>query len=422
MALPQYLKNMKKPIISKLSNLCLFLAAGMAATQAQPYTWDPGLSGGSGGSGTWNYNSTANWYNGSGDVKWTDKSANGTNATVFGNAAGTVTLASSLSASNLQFTIAGYNLIGAGILTLGAGGIDGSELSSGNTTVGVPLNLPAAQQLWQVGSGATLGVNGNISRNAGASVDFSATGVTTTSASLTNDAAGIVDGWATSGDFLGSTTTGDFISISNSSVVICTNYLAVSSASSTSPNLATITNQNLVSGILNGANEITTITNSVTINSLVQQGDFSVNNGVTLTLGSGGIIMRGESRWLLDNGGGNYGSAVLTSGLSTGELFIHTPDNADIAYNSAANNWRIWPRIQDNGSTPCVLVKDGPGLVSLMNTNSYSGGTIINNGILVINKNGPLAVNPYTLGTGVVSINGPGILELGYTANLATLA
>src|SRR5208337_3550988 len=92
--------------------------------------------------------------------------------------AGTVTLGSSLSASNLQFTTTGYTLSGAATLTLGAGGIDASALSSGSTTIFTPLLLSSGQQLWQAGSGSTLAVNGAITRNTGVTVDFSSSGVT----------------------------------------------------------------------------------------------------------------------------------------------------------------------------------------------------------------------------------------------------
>ena len=70
-----------------------------------------------------------------------DNSADGTNSAIFGSTAGTVTLNSTLSASNLQFTATGYTVSGSGTLTLGAGGIDASALGSGTTTIGDALSL-----------------------------------------------------------------------------------------------------------------------------------------------------------------------------------------------------------------------------------------------------------------------------------------
>ncbi len=389
---------------SKWLTTGLFAAVGICAAPADSLTWDPALTGGSGGNGTWDFNTTANWYNTATalDEKWADNSLYGTNSAVFGGVAGIVTLNSSLTTSNLQFTTAGYTLFGTGVLTLGAGGIDGSALASGTTTVSNALLLTSAQRQVQAGAGSTLAINGTVTRNAGAGVDFTSTGITSTT--LTNDGAGIIDGWATTGNYVSSTTTGDFLTVSNGSIITCTNYLPVSAAASSSPSLASIAGQNLVSGALNGANEITTITNNVAINSLIQQGDFNVNNGVTLTINAGGIIQRGLSRWLLDNNGGNVGSAQIMSGMASGELFIHSPD-------AATGNWRIWPIIADNGTTPGVLVKDGPGLTLLENYNKYSGGTYINNGALGIFDN--TAGNQGNYGTGTVTVNPSGILEMG---------
>ncbi len=389
---------------SKWLTTGLFAAVGICAAPADSLTWDPALTGGSGGNGTWDFNTTANWYNTATalDEKWADNSLYGTNSAIFGGVAGVVTLNSSLTTSNLQFTTAGYTLFGTGVLTLGAGGIDGSVLASGTTTVSNALLLTSAQRQVQAGAGSTLAINGTVTRNAGAGVDFTSTGITSTT--LTNDGAGIIDGWATTGNYVSSTTTGDFLTVSNGSIITCTNYLPVSAAASSSPSLASIAGQNLVSGALNGANEITTITNNVAINSLIQQGDFNVNNGVTLTINAGGIIQRGVSRWLLDNNGGNVGSAQIMSGLASGELFIHSPD-------AATGNWRIWPIIADNGTTPGVLVKDGPGLTMLENHNKYTGGTYINNGALGIFDN--TAGNQGNYGTGTVTVNSAGILEMG---------
>jgi fibronectin-binding autotransporter adhesin len=376
----------------KMLAVGLFTAAGLFTARADSLTWDPALGGGSGGAGTWNLNSTANWWNGSSDVTWKDSSASGTNSAIFSGTAGTVTLNTSLSASNLQFTAAGYTVSGSGTLTLGAGGIDASALGSGTTTIGNALTLSGGQQWWQAGSGSTLAINGAVTRNAGAAVDFLATGYTSTTLANVNS---ILGGWATVG--------------------IVTGAGADWAANDGSGNIVTYTGYTLVSGSTTGAGAsaqnwensaagtVVTLTASATINSLVQQGDFSVPNGATLTLGSGGLILKGISRWLLDSGGGTAGTAVINSGLASGELFIHTPT-------FSANDWRIWPILADNGATPVKVVKDGPGVVSLQNFNTYTGGTIINNGVLSASRD---TGHAGTLGFGTVAINNGGILELG---------
>ena len=333
----------------------LWLPAVFAA-RADSLLWDPLAIGGSGGTGTWNLNSTANWWNGSSDVTWKDNSANGTNTALFSGSSGMVTLNTSLSSLNLQFVSPGYKLSGSGTLTLGAGGIDASSLSSGTTTISNVLSLSGGQQSWLIGSGSTLAINGAVSRKAGATVDFAAGGIT--SSTLTN-VNSIIGGWATTGDTVSSITTGDWAANNGSGgIVTCTGYTLVS-GNQTGAGEATQNWKNSAAGT------VVTLTTSATVNSLVQQGDFSVPDGSTLTLGSGGLILQGISRWMLDNGGGNMGSAVLNSGLASGELFVHVP-NGNTANNGAnGGNWRIWPRIQNNGATPMILVKDGPGCVTL---------------------------------------------------------
>ena len=80
-------------------------------------------------------------------------------------------------------------------------------------------------------------------------------------------------------------------------------------------------------------------------------------------------------------------------------------------------------RHQDNGPTPAILIKDGPGCVTLQNMNSYSGGTFINNGILIAGgANTSQVLEPNTTGFGTITVNAPGILEFGYGTQNATLA
>ena len=391
----------------------LSAAAAMITAQADTLTWDPLLNSGGGGTGTWNLNTTANWWTGAADVKWLDSSTLGSNTAIFAGTAGTVTLNSSLSASNLQFTTSGYTVSGSGTLTLGAGGIDASTVFSGTVTFGSTLSLalPLGQQAWQVGGGGTLAVNSAVTRSVGATLDFSVPGITSTS--LHNDATGILGAWATTGNFLPSNATGDWAANDGAgNIVAYTGYTLVTGGTTGAGAAA----QNWESG---NPGDVITFSNSATLNSLVMQGDVIVPDGATLTLGGGGLIMKGISRWLIDQTGGEIGSAVLMSGLPTGEFFVHTPNGntADSSFDGA--NWRIWPSLRDNGATPLKLIKDGPGCVLLQNTNTYTGGTFIENGILVAGGESPITtLAPVTLGTGPVTISPHGILEIGYgTAN-----
>src|SRR6185312_1006997 len=104
-------------------------------------------------------------------------------------------------------------------------------------------------------------------------------------------------------------------------VVPYTGYTLISSGGDSSPDLTTAATQNWLAGDVSGANNsITTVTNPTTLNSLAMAGDLRVTNGMTLTLNSGGLMLRGPSRWML--AGTN---SWLTTANPTGELFVHTP-------------------------------------------------------------------------------------------------
>ena len=85
------------------------LLAGPAA-HATSLWWDGSdsvTSGAQGGAGTWDMNTTLNWWNGTADVAWPDTGTD--NAAVFAGAAGNLVLAS-VTANNLTFNTTGYAL------------------------------------------------------------------------------------------------------------------------------------------------------------------------------------------------------------------------------------------------------------------------------------------------------------------------
>jgi autotransporter-associated beta strand protein len=373
---------MKTKILNQFTLLGLALLAGMAS-RAEVLTWDPSFGGGSGGAGTWNLNGTANWWNGLADVTWKDNSVLGTNGALFGGSAGAVTLNTSLSASNLQFTASGYTLSGAGTLTLGAGGIDASALGGGAATIGNALVLSGGQQWWQSGAGGTLAINGAVSRNAGATVDFSVAGVTSSTLANGN---GILGGWATVGAANGAG--GDWAANDGSGNIVAYSAYTAVTGSQTGAGAAAQNWKN--------AGGTATLTASATINSLNQLNDFAVNSGQTLTLGSGGLILGNVSRWLT---AGSATTSFIKSATASGEFFLHVP------YPASGNNWTVWPIIAD-ASVPGILIKDGAGMVKLGNNlNTYSGGTIVNAGILA-SRNPVTAAGICTpFGSGGITVN-----------------
>jgi fibronectin-binding autotransporter adhesin len=353
------------------------------SAQAASVSWN-------GGTGTWE--TTSNWS--------TSALPTSTDTAVFAGTAGTVTVGATDTALGLQFTTTDYTLASGG-LTLGFGGIDASSLTSGTTTIASALTLNGSQA-WSVGAGGTLAVSGTVTRNAGAAVNFVPTGtINLTGSGLANDATGILGGWATVGNTGASGATADWAALDLSgNIVTYTGYTAISSGANSSQTLSgTTASQNWKTS--SGASGYsTTLTNSGTINSLVVQGDVVVGAGNTLTLGSGGLILSGISRWIKAPNGNSSDTGMLTSGLANGELFV------DVASaTSDANNWRIWNKIVDNGGTAVSVVKNGPGYLRLENANTYTGGTILNGGILAVGANTVLGSGTLTLNAGTVQGN-----------------
>ena len=90
---------------------------GAACASAASLGWDGSDSvtpGAQGGGGTWDGNTTADWWNGAADVTWPDSGTD--NAAVFAGKAGSLAL-SSVTANTLTFDTTGYALT-SGTLTL----------------------------------------------------------------------------------------------------------------------------------------------------------------------------------------------------------------------------------------------------------------------------------------------------------------
>jgi hypothetical protein len=349
-----------------------------------------------GGSGTWD-TSSALWWNGASAQSWATNTTSGDTA-VFAGTAGTVTLGTNINALGLQFTTTGYTITpGGNTLTVGASGIDASTLSSGTTALG---NVSiSGNQNWTVGTGATLST-GTISRTAGSGSTLTLSNTGTFSTSTTDSSNGIIGGWAvikTGASSYGFAHSGS--SGTNNITAAATSALGTSFSG----------NNSTVNWINSDGN--TTITAATQVNSFTSANDVTVSG--LLTVGSGGVILgNNASKWFKNGTGGQ-----LTTGLASGELFIHTA-------NATSSDMRVWTPIVDNGSTPTILVKDGPGFLGLQpstnsdaasSTNTYTGGSILNGGTVALNGTQPL-------GTGTVQISGGTTLTTFATGNGATSA
>jgi autotransporter-associated beta strand protein len=318
---------------------------------------------------------------------------------------------------------------GAGAFTLGGNGIVlGTPLtgvpSSGNITnsssslqtinLGVTLGN-GNHAINGGGSGLALNPSGGLQRDPGGVVNFSGTVSTTT---ISNGPSGIVGGWAT----FGTGTTINWATNNGGNLEAYSAYTDVSPggtiASDPTANVRAITGGSAITMAAAGTTNINTLAYSVT--GTAQTIDIGAGN--TLRLGvEGGILRTTTSSASATNQlviPGNSG-AKLTAGGDTidtpGTIFINTVRTAS----GSGTDLQITTEIIDNGDGAVTVVKAGRGYaqinpiagmsdddppVAIPGSNTYSGGTYINEGRLQASTTeGNL---PY--GTGSVTVQSGG--------------
>jgi autotransporter-associated beta strand protein len=145
-----------------------------------------------------------------------------------------------------------------------------------------------------------------------------------------------------------------------------------------------------------------TIAENTTINSVkfdnVVLGGVTIAAGKTLTLGSGGFLNFTSTPW-------NFGTVLNQGTLTSGgpELFIYAQGGGTPTFNAviAGNNMS--------------LVRSGANTIVLAATNTYSGGTFINQGTtnVAVTGNIPLAndvTKGLVVGGGTINFNAPGAI------------
>ena len=153
--------------------------------------------------------------------------------------------------------------------------------------------------------------------------------------------------------------------------------------------------------------------------------------------GSGGLVKQGTGAETLTGAntysGGttiNAGSLILgnSSALGTGALTVGgaaTIDNTvPLALNNAvvlnagltvagSNDLTLNNVVSGTGS----LTKDGPANLTLANANTYSGGTVLNNGTITVGNNTALGTGSLALNGGQLDVNGFQITVSGLNGN-----
>jgi autotransporter-associated beta strand protein len=269
---------------------------------------------------------------------------------------------------------------------VGGTGVNSADLSFGALTrsANATVNFTAA----------TAGQAGSSARVRFASIGGTSTA--TVGGGLTN---GIIGGWATIG-------TSDFATyVPGLGVLALGGTGAPAYAAATTITASALPTDNIK--LNTGAS---TVANDLTVNSLatsnVAVGTVTIAADKTLTIGTGGLLSFTNTTWYV---GAAVNQGYLTSGGP--ELFLYTQGSATPTIRSV---------IKDNADGPVAFIKTGGNTGSLAATNTYTGGTVVNQGTLNIAATGfvPLAADPTTgvrLSGGTMTTYAAGAIAAGNT-------
>ena len=409
--------------------------AATTTSRAVVLSWNPtaNATANTGGTGTWDLNTTADWYNGTADQTWTDSTGTADIAT-FGGTAGTVTLNSSLGALGLVFTTTGYTITGANTLSLGASGLDASALTSGTTALqngtGAGVVAMVANQAWNVGTGATVvvgassnptttttavvgGVTGafTLTKNGAGALVLEGGGNDSFSGGLTINA-GTVSSTVTGGFGTGQITlNGGTLGISNQGNVasFVGNAINVTSAST----ITSSNKSNGISGALTGsANLALALTNAGTF---TPTGSMSAYTGVLNVTSTGSSTLRLAAGFV----GPTNGTVTLNSGIT---MSNNTSTSGTITYLFGSLNAGTGTFITPGGATGAGAVIESIGAANLNNTiaSTLSDGTTLHLGITKTGT-GSLVLSGTNTNTGAMTVTG-GSLLISADANLGAVA
>jgi autotransporter-associated beta strand protein len=281
------------------------------------------------------------------------------NSTV--TAANTVTLGASADWSGIQITTPGgaVTINGTNTLTLETSGVDLSAASQ-NLTINCPLVLNASE-IWNIASGKSATVNGNIS-GYGALTKSGLGTLTLTGTNTYTSGTTITSSYGATNSLL----------VSNS-LTLGTGAISIGGSGNTDGCCLKLAGGITLSNTLNGwASRSVASPNLLNVS-----GTNTVISSITGTSGGSQSTLQSDS-----------GNLVMLGTITTRQLNLQGAGSGELrgAVNIAAYN----------------LVMNGPGQWTLSGTNTYTGGTIVNGGTLLVNGR--------NLGGETVSVNSGGKL------------
>ncbi|HEX4054902.1 MAG TPA: autotransporter-associated beta strand repeat-containing protein [Tepidisphaeraceae bacterium] len=351
--------------ISDLLNMGNISLVGAVQTDPNPTNmyWDPANIGSSGSGGTGTWTGTTPWADGAIDYAWSSTIAETAN---FGGASGgNVALGGNVTALyGMNFTTSGYNITGNSGQTLTVGG---TITTSDDATISAAVNTAATGTLTKAGT-ATLTIAGSASFASG------------TALSVTGGTLKLV------ADVVGSSTA----SISSGAVLEyndSANTFQTPITYSGAGTLRETGSGNLIFGAFGDVNvdlsagglidvEGGTLTGSSSYGGIWTSNQGSLNIAADASFNAVESGLTGTMQIDALNGagsflGGYFGVTTVTLGVAGGSgLFSGS--------------------LQDNPDAQLGIVKTGNGTETFTGSNSYSGGTNINSGKLIIGASGAM--------------------------------
>jgi len=287
---------------------------------------------GSGGNGTWNINTTANWHDGSAATRWLDFGG-ADYAAIFGGTAGTVTLASNINVNRLTFQTAGYTVTTVTANALVLNGFPASITTPiGTTTISSAVSGAAS---WSKNGPGTLRLTNATNTNAGSMTLNEGTLSVTGTAKLYSNL-----GWQSR-----------TVSINNGTLLEVDRWDANGSLGQLDYSAGNL--------VINGG------TIRFTGNSN------GTGEGQGFTIGANGATLQSDApsgqRWNINLDSRSWASPYVISSNSGGTLNL-----------TGSGNGLISKVIPGNGG----VTKSGAGTWTLTNANTYTGNTTVNGGTL----------------------------------------
>ena len=390
---------MKKSLCDWLRNLPGLLSFVVVLCEISPVngatdTWNQAAAGGSWSVGPWNGNSPPL----NGDLLLFSGIGSGT---LINDLSGLTINGITFDSSAGGFTLTTNGITFGPVIQDTSGALSGGNItnnSANNQTIGFPVTIAAGNHTISNTAAGQLNLSGGITRGSDATIQFTKSGsgnINLIGSGLSNDASGILGGWAMIG--LG-TNRGDWASLDGSgNVVAYSGYttktggsnMGLSSSGGNAASNIKITSRSSTANTLNGTTAGTYDINTLmwNIGTSSPGGDQTINisNGQVLRLGTNGAIINdhADSRTLRV---GNNGGGTITAGgadNANGELTLYA--------NSLTNNnqrLQINAPITNNGQG--IVTVNSLGDVVLQQNSTFTGGLNIVNGRIQANTIGAL--------------------------------